>query len=389
MGHRSKWDYFKAIFERYQRATKEARQAILDEFCSVCRYHRKYAIRKLNGPRPEKPPGPLRRRRGFTYRREVVSILVTVWEAADYPCSIRLKAILRDWLPWIRKRFRLTAAVEKQLLAISARQIDRRLGPKKNRLRGRLYGRTKPGTLLKHRIPIKTDNWDVKTPGWSEVDTVSHSGNSADGTFAYTVNETDILTTWVESRAVLGKGEAGVVHALDEMGHALPFRRRGLDSDNGSEFINWHLVRYCEKQGIQPFRGRPYKKDDNAHIEQKNWTHVRKLFGWLRYDTEKAVDLMNDLYRGELRLLMNLFLPSVKLQSKQRIGSRLRRKYDEPLTPFQRVKAAGQGDPKKMAELQRLRDTLDPFELTHSIGEKLKRIARLAHARSNRPGRSS
>lgn len=388
MGKRSKWDYFKAIYDRYRRATKQERQAMLDEFCEVCGFNRKYAIRKLGGPRPgKKPPGPFKRRRGLTYGPAVLSPIIAVWEAADYPCGLRLKAILQDWLPWIKKRFRLSPSVEKQVLTISARQLDRRLGPKKRRLKKRLYGRTKPGTLLKHRIPIKTDNWDVATPGYSEIDTVSHSGNCAEGTFAYSVNDTDILTAWVETRAVLGKGEEGVVAALDDIGQARPFSRKGLDSDNGSEFINWHLVRYCENNKIQPFRGRPYKKDDNAHIEQKNWTCVRKLFGYDRYDTQEVVDLMNDLYRNELRLFINLFLPSIKLQRKKRVGSRLRRHYDEPQTPFQRVKTSGQGDPQKMAELAHLRERLDPFELTRVIQEKLKRIAQLANQRhSPKPG---
>jgi hypothetical protein len=390
MGRKSKWEYFKAIYHRYRQATLAECSKILDEFCQVCGYNRKYAIRKLNGPEPKVLPVRLKRKRGFTYLPETISILVTVWEESDYPCSLRLRAIIKDWLPWIKKRFQPSPLVEEQLQSISPRQIDRRLGPKKRRLKQRIYGRTKPGTLLKHHIPIKTDNWDVKTPGWSEIDTVSHSGNNADGTFAYTVNETDILTTWGESRAVLGKGEAGVVKALDEMGKDLPFPRQGLDSDNGSEFINWHLFRYCEDNKIQPFRGRPYKKDDNAHIEQKNWTHVRKLIGYDRYDTQAAVDAMNDLYRNELRLFLNLFLPSVKLTEKKRIGSRLTRKYDDPQTPFDRVKTSGKGDPAKIRKLQILRDTLDPFQLNRIIHKKLARIYKLAnHRQSPKPEKPS
>jgi hypothetical protein len=273
--------------------------------------------------------------------------------------------------------------VEKQLLSISARQMDRRLKNKKAHIRKRIYGRTKPGTLLKHRIPIRTDNWDLKKPGWTEVDTVSHSGNSADGLFAYTVNQTDILTTWVESRAILGKGEEGVVDALDEMRESLPFSLKGIDSDNGSEFINWHLFRYCEKKKIQPFRGRPYKKDDNAHIEQKNWTHVRKLMGWDRYDTQQAVEAMNDLYRNDLHLFMNLFLPSMKLQKKQRIGSKFKRVYDKPKTPFQRVLDSKRGDPVKIAKLKDLRNTLNPFDLAQTIESKLKHIYSLANRRQS------
>jgi hypothetical protein len=390
MGKKSKWEYFQAIYQRYRQATLVECSKILDEFCQVCGYNRKYAIRKLNGPPPIEPPKRFKRKRGFTYFPETISILMTVWESADYPCSLRLKAIVAGWLPWIKKRFQPSPLVEKQLLSISARQIDRRLGPKKHRLKKQIYGRTKPGTLLKHHIPIKTDNWDVTTPGWSEIDTVSHSGNNADGLFASTVNETDILTTWGESRAVLGKGEEGVVNALDDMGKSLPFARLGLDSDNGSEFINWHLHRYCQDNHIQPFRGRPYKKDDNAHIEQKNWTHVRKLIGYDRYDTQAAVDAMNDLYKNELRIFLNLFMPSVKLTNKKRVGSRLTRKYDDPQTPFDRVKSSEKGDPKKIKDLQTLHDTLDPFELNSIIQRKLSRIYKLAnHRQSPKPEKPS
>jgi hypothetical protein len=376
MSGQSKWDYFKAIHPRYQRASKGEKKRILEEFCRVCGYHRKYAIRRLSGPPPKEKPKSPRRRRPFHYRPEVIRILQAVWEAAGYPGSVRLVA---DWMPWIKKRFAISLDLERQLREISARQIDRRLSPRKRRLKTRLYGRTKPGTLLKHQIPIRTDNGDVKVPGFTEVDTVSHCGNSGEGEFAHTVNQTDILTTWVESRAVLGKGEAGVVAALDEMAQALPFALKGLDSDNGSEFINWHLVRYCSRHQIQPFRSRPYKKDDNAHIEQKNWTHLRKLIGWDRYDTPAAVTALNDLYQNELRLSLNLFLPSVKLKGKIRVASKLIRRYDDPKTPLQRVLNSGAGDPKKIAALQQLRSTLDPFCLSTAIEQKIEKIWRLAN----------
>ena len=381
MSGRSKWDYFKAIYPRYQTAPKAVKATILDEFCRVCGYHRKYAIRKLAGPPPPAKPPRRLRRKPVVYSPAMMRILQAVWEAAGYPWSVRLKALVVDWMPWITPRFALSADLERQLRAISARQIDRRLGPTKTRLKKRLYGRTKPGTLLKHQIPIRTDHWDVTTPGFTEVDTVSHSGNSADGLFAYTVNQTDILTTWVESRAVLGKGEAGVVDALDTMAQALPFVLKGLDSDNGSEFINWHLLRYCQRHHIQPSRSRPYKKDDNAHIEQKNWTHVRKLVGWDRYDTPAAVAALNDLYQHELRVYLNLFLPSVKLKGKKRVGSKLIRVYDVPQTPFQRVLDSGAGTPDRIAALTLLRATLDPFQLSTTIERKLETIWAMANHR--------
>jgi transposase InsO family protein len=271
--------------------------------------------------------------------------------------------------------------VEKQLLKISARQIDRRLKSAKTQRQRRIYGRTKPGYLLKHHIPVKTDRWDVQSPGFTEVDLVSHSGNSASGEFAHTLNVTDMHTTWTESGAVLGRGEEAVQQALNQIAEVLPFRLLGVDSDNGSEFINWHLKRWCEQKEIQLTRGRPYKKDDNAHIEQKNWTHVRKLLGWERYDTHEAVEAINDLYRQELRLWMNLFLPSVKLLRKVRVGSQVRRVYDGPRTPFERVQACPQADRAQVTRLEGLRKSLDPFQLARTIDRKLERIYRLANRR--------
>ncbi len=190
--------------------------------------------------------------------------------------------MLPTWVPWARRRLGLTAATEAGLTQISARQMDRVLAPHKRTIRRRQYGRTKPGTLLKHHIPVRTDRWRTTAPGFTEIDLVAHSGDRADGEFAYTLNLTDIHTTWVESGALLGKSERHVQETLACLRAGLPFRLQGIDSDNGSEFINAHLLRYCRRQQIQFTRGRPYKKDDNAHIEQKNWTPVRKLMGWLR-----------------------------------------------------------------------------------------------------------
>lgn len=378
MGQGSRWEYFRAIFFRYREATGKQKSRILEEFCRVCEYNRKYAIRKLNGPPPGKKPKGRRRRSKARYGPQVISVLREVWEAAGYPWSVRLKALLPIWLPWIRKRFSLPIEVERQLLSISARQIDRRLGDRKQRLKRRLYGRTKPGTLLKHHIPIRTDNWDVTESGFGEVDLVSHSGNSGEGRFAYSLNFTDIHTAWVETGAILGKGQETVREALEEIRERLPFPLRGIDSDNGSEFINDCLWNYCKDLKIQFTRGRPYKKDDNAHIEQKNWTHVRKLIGWERFDTQKATDAINDLYGREWRLMMNLFQPSVKLLRKLRVGSRLTRKYDKPQTPLDRLLASGQGNAEKLKSLKKLRETLNPFELARSIDRKLEKISRLA-----------
>lgn len=377
MSRQSKWEYLRKIYPRYSKASVKVRGQILDEFCANCGYHRKYAIRLLKGPSPDRIPAQRRNRRA-SYGYQVISVLSAIWEAAGYPWSVRLKALLPVWMPWARKRFHLTPALEQQLLRISPRTIDYRLRSKKRQLKKRIYGRTKPGTLLKHHIPIKTDCWDVQRPGFTEVDLVSHAGGCASGDCCHSLNLTDIHTTWVETRAVMGKGQQGVCRAMEAMRQALPFKLLGIDSDNGSEFINAHLFRYCQTWQIQFTRGRPYKKDDNAHIEQKNWTHVRRLLGYDRYDSATALAVINDLYDHQLRLFHNLFLPSVKLQRKRRVGSKLTRIYDSPQTPFQRVCASKQAIPAKVAQLQQLRDRLDPFQLSRQIHQQLDRIFQLS-----------
>ena len=381
MSRQGRWEYLKAIYPRYQPASRLEKQRILDEFCKVTGYHRKSALRLLNGPPPARRPRSPQRRRP-TYGPRVIQVLAAIWRAAGSPWSLRLQALLPLWLPWARPRFHLTPPLEAQLLRLSPRQMDRRLAAYRRPGRTGRYGGTKPGTLLKHHIPLRTDRWDVTVPGFTEIDLVAHSGECADGEFAHSLNLTDIHTTWVETRAVLGRGQHAVQAALAEMRQTLPFALRGIDSDNGSEFINAHLLRYCQGHGIQFTRGRPYTKDDNAHIEQKNWTHVRRLLGYVRYDTPAAVIAMNALYRQELRLFQNLFLPSVKLVRKVRVGARLRRVYDRPQPPFDRVRACPEADPVRVAQLETLRAQLDPFALAEAIDQQLSRLYALAHLRA-------
>ena len=383
MSAHAKGEYVQAIYQRYRSAGRPEKRRILDEFCQVVGYHRKHAIRLLNGPAPGGAGPP--RRRVAAYSPAAIEALRAIWEAAGYPWSLRLKALLPLWLPWARRRLRLRPAVERQLLAISPRQMDRRLAPHRRPLLQRLYGRTKPGTLLKHHIPLKTDRWAVATPGFTEIDLVAHCGSLGEGEFVHSLNLTDIHTTWVETAAVLGKGQVAVQRALAELRAALPFRLRGIDSDNGSEFINQHLWDYCQAQEIQFTRGRPYQKDDNAHIEQKNWTHVRKLLGYVRYDTPAAQAAIHRLYRGDLRLLQNLFLPSVKLLRKERVGARVRRRYDTPRTPLDRVLACPELRPEVAAQLQHQRARLDPFALARAIEQQLECIYAQATVRHSAP----
>jgi hypothetical protein len=214
MSRRARWEVLRAVYPRYRGAARVDRRRILDEFCETTGYQRKYALRLLNGP-PPGPTRPRRRQRPAIYGGAVIQALTAIWEAAGYPWSVRLKALLPLWLPWARRRLGLSATVCQQLRAISPRQIDRRLAATKRQLQARRYGGTKPGTLLKHHIPLKTDHWDVSGPGFTELDLVAHAGHRADGEFAHSLNVTDIHTTWVETRAVLGRGEARVQTALE------------------------------------------------------------------------------------------------------------------------------------------------------------------------------
>lgn len=385
MARQSKREYLRSIYGRYRQGRRTEKTAMLEEFCKVCGYNRKYAIWLLSRPLSK---AAARRRismRSATYSKASIAILAKVWQASGYLCSQRLKAALPQWLPWIKKHFEVNAKLQKELLAISARQMDRRLSSHKRSVKRRLYGTTRPGSLLKQMIPIKTDHWDVALPGYLEIDLVSHSGASAAGEFIYTLDCVDIASGWVEREAVMGKGQLGIVAALKRVEQRLPFPLRGIDSDNGSEFINTHLFNFCQQRpknrSVEFTRSRPYKKDDNAHVEQKNWTHVRKLLGWDRYDTVEALNAINFLYQ-QLRIFQNLFQPSMKLSTKVRKGSRVIRRYDQPSTPLERVL---QSPEKTLPQIQELNSTLkntDPFELCGRIDQQLDCLYNLAAQRN-------
>jgi hypothetical protein len=385
MSPTAKWEYMKTVYERYRQARgRKAKGVILDEFSKTYDCHRKSALRLLNAapPADRRPP---RARRGSIYTRGRLPLIIDkLWAASDFLCGQRLKPLFVEWLPEIRREFSTNPQEERLLLGIGSATIDRMLKPKKLRLKRRIYGTTKPGSLLKHQIPIRTDFWDVTCPGYTEVDLVSHSGACSLGDFGHTLDMTDVMSGWVERRCVLGKSEIVVQRAIDDIRWELPFDLLGIDSDNGSEFINAHLHRYCQgdplikRAAVQFTRSRPYKKDDNAHVEQKNWTHVRKLLGYGRFDMQEAIDAINDLYRNELRWFQNLFQPSMRLKEKVRIGSRVIRKYDPAKTPLRRLIDSGKADPAKIQALLKLRESLNPFELSAIIELKLKAICGMA-----------
>lgn len=294
MGPRSKREYARAIYQRYKSASRRGKAVILDEFCSICGYHRKHAIRLLRAFKRFAKPLPKRpKKRGrppVYHNNTILKPLKKIWLTANLPCSKRLKVILPLWLPGYQEQFgQLDKKMVQKLESISPSTIDRLLCPTRVQYTKRGRSTTKPGTLLRKQIPIKTSQWDESCPGFLEADTVAHCGESLAGMFAYTIDFVDIATGWTEQRAVWGKGETGVLEQIKDVESLLPFTLLGFDSDNGSEFLNYHLFRHFtqRKRPIQFTRSRAYHKDDNAHIEQKNWTHVRQWIGYQRLDHQK------------------------------------------------------------------------------------------------------
>ena len=299
------------------------------------------------------------------------------------PCSKRLIVVIPLWLPHYPGGLSLN--VIKPLMKISSSTIDRVLKHSRKKYKHVNISTTKPGTLLRNQIPIKTNQWEEFRPGFLEADTGAHCGGSMTGDYVNTVDFVDIATGWTEQRAIWGKGEVGVLEQIKDVEVSLPFPLRGFDSDNGGEFLNHHLLRHFtdnpqRKNLVQFTRSRAYKKDDNAHIEQKNYTHVRQFLGYRRFDNPKIVDLLNDLCKNEWRLYHNFFLPSVKLIEKERIRSKIIKKHDKPKTPYQRVLDADSSDvsDQDKHKLTQQSEYLNPFELKKIIDKKIQKILNLA-----------
>jgi hypothetical protein len=378
MSSKSKREYLEAIYLRYRRASRKNKTLILDEFCAACGYHRKHAIRLLHTFKRFTQPKRKKRGKPPFYKTEaILKPLKKIWLSANLPCSKRLKVVLPLWLPGYAQEYgNLPAEVIEALIAISPATIDRLLQPVRVKYKGRGRSTTKPGTLLRKQIPIKTNQWDESRPGFLESDTVAHCGTSMAGMFAFTIDCVDIATGWTEQRAVWGKGETDVLAQIKEIEVSLPFPLRGFDCDNGGEFLNYHLLRHFteRQQRVQFTRSRAYHKDDNAHVEQKNWTHVRQWLGYHRFDIPEIVPLLNKLYTTEWRLFHNFFCPSVKLIAKERIASKTIKRYDSPKTPYQRVMDSPDISPVTKRSLTNLVKHLNPFHLRKAMEEKLKKI---------------
>jgi hypothetical protein len=377
---------FPRLRAKYRLASVEKRNQILNEIVDLTGIHRKSLIRKLNRDhrKKKKHRGP----QPIYDDQKLLPILKNIWLATDQMCSKRLHAAMPEWLPYYEKEYgALEPDIRNPLLTMSYATIDRHLKKIKVRVKRKRLCGTKPGSLLKNQIPIKLHHWDDNEPGFLEADTVAHCGNRMDGDFVWSITFTDIHTTWTENRAIWNKRSAGVLKRIKELEAVLPFKIKGFDCDNGSEFLNYHLIRYFtdrpKERMVQFTRSRPYRKNDNAHVEQKNWTHVRQLLGYDRFDQKILVSLINDLYEHEWRLYQNHFIPTMKCMKKEKINSHYRKKYDQPKTPYQRVLACRQISEEIKARLQTEHETLNPFELKRQIEKKLKHIFKYVNVTSN------
>jgi len=366
MSYETKDEYLAATAKRYPKAGRKYKSRILDEFCNVWGCHRKHAIRLLNGIQPQ-PHGT----RGARpkYGPDVVHILETIWLATNRLCSKLLKAALPIWMPYYRKAHRIKPSVIERVLEVSPATIDRLLKPSRRIYGGHGRCGTRPGTWLKHQVPIKTDHSDVDRPGFLQADTVAHCGNSLEGDLVWTLTLTDVFSGWTENRAVWNKGYEGIRQAIQEIENELPFFVIGFHSDNGGEFLNNHLFRYLSerKSPIVFTRGRPSHKNDNPYAEQKNWSRVRQVLGNQRIEDASLIPTINLLYRAS-SLFGNFFCPTQKLQEKTKLGSRYTRIYEKvPQAPYQRLMDSQHLLEPQKSHLAEVRCNLNPFSLKKLI----------------------
>lgn len=367
------------LADGYRRATKTEKGEILDTLCSITGYSRDHAARLLRAGPPPRTQPKRRRTRPRTYDADALFALRRLWATLDGICGKRLVAAMPAMVEAMERcgELMVSREVRDKLLSISAATVDRLLAPDRARLS--LKGRpgTKPGTLLKHQIPVKTfADWDDAVPGFVEVDLVGHDGGVLRGEHCQTLDVTDVATGWTETRAVRNKAQVHVFAALKEIRAALPFPVLGIDSDNGSEFINHELYRYCEQKRITFTRSRAYKKNDGCYVEQKNWSVVRRNVGYARFDAPEELEVLNELY-ASLREHTNFFIPSAKLLSKTRDGAKVTKRYDTPQTPYARALASEHVTEAAKRRLTRRYGQLNPVALKRRIVELQNRLYEL------------
>jgi hypothetical protein len=373
MSKRSKKELVEAVHPRYLKATKAIKQQIMDEFIAATGYHRKYANRLLK--HGLKPGGYKHSGRRKVYQGEVVKVLERIWEICGRICCKRLHPFLPEILSVLERKGEIQICVEiKQLLLSMSRSTIDRCLQKARFEKHKGFSTTKPGTLLKKSIPVRTwHDWDDARPGFLEMDLVAHCGSSVEGQFLYTLTATDVSTGWTECFALLNKTQTIVSTAITEMRTRLPFPLLGIDSDNGSEFINDLLYRYCMEEKITFTRSRPYEKNDQAHVEQKNWSVVRHTVGYDRLETEEERLLLDEIY-GDLRLYVNFFQPVLKLIEKIHVDGKIIKKYDQAATPYRRVLASEDVLFEDKARLTNLYFQLNPVELRNRIDFNVGRL---------------
>ena len=379
MTRQSVKEYSEAIRERYGKASKAEKGKNLDEFTQVTGLHRKAAIRLLN--RTFKPAYKRRRGRQRKYNSAVVESLRAVWEASDRLCFKRLKPFMSEIIGVLRSHgeLHISADAQAQLCKMSPATIDRLLRPWRRVGGRRGFTTTRPGNLLKNMIPISTfTDWQENKPGFMEIDLVAHCGDSVDGFFLNNLCAVDAWSGWTECLAVWGKWEVRLRQAVHRMRQRLPFPLLGIDSENGSEFINWYFYKYCHDEKITFTRSRFYKKNDSCHVEQKNGNVVRRIVGYDRYDTRAAYECLDRLYNC-VRLYTNFFQPTMKLISKTRNGARVYKVYDRAQTPYQRLLRAGVLAEAKKAELAATYSGLNPVMLLKQMNANLEQLWKLAH----------
>jgi hypothetical protein len=378
MSQTTRKEILEKLRRRYEHAGAEHKRKLLDQAQALLGYHRKSAIRALGAPQVERAPWVISGRPVTYEPSELVPWLRPIWQATDYACGRRLVAMLPEWIPaYEQSERRMPGGVREKLLGASARTLDRLLEPLRCAGTGRSL--TRPGTLLRHQIPIRGSVWEEGKAGWLEVDTVALCGGSMAGEFVWMLDGVDYATTWVEVRGIWGRGQAATLEALQDIEASLPFALLGLDSDNGGEFLNYHVMRWLQKRARPVFmtRSRPWKKDDNAHVEQKNWTHIRECFGYERHDNPAVVEPINALAKGAYGQLRNYFHASLKLERKERSEGRLKRIYGAAQTPLARVLASTEVSPQTKRRLQQEKARLNPFALKREVERSLKVIAAL------------
>ena len=376
MSKRSKRELLEAIRPRYLKYNKSGKTKMLDEFVATTGYHRKYAIRLLkNGPAPK---GRKKKGRRKVYRGEVVQALIEVWKICGRICSKRLHPFLPEIVTVLERHEELQISSETKalLLRMSCSTIDRCLQPARFEHRHGL-STTEPGSLLKKAIPVRTyAQWDDARPGFVEMDLVAHYGETTAGQYLNTLNVVDISTGWTECLAVYQKTQQAVFEAVLQLRQRLPLPLLGIDSDNGGEFINNILFRYCQSEQITFTRSRPYKKNDQAHLEQKNWSVVRHLIGYDPFETQAELSILSTIYE-DLRLYVNFFQPVLKLIGKDQIDGKTIKRYDLAATPFRRVLASNEVSLQVKARLTGLYFQLNPVTLRNRIDQNVAKLWKL------------